>query len=129
MSRVKTNSVILTGRVSKYKEMKYFETGGAVCTIGLGVKKNEEKWNNFFVDFFNNSNRNLAEEVGENVKEGDYITIKGRLNENRFTPKELEGKLDEKGNQITKSQIKVIAYDWNRVKWNDELEGYETIEE
>lgn len=129
MSRVKTNSVILTGRVSKYKEMKYFETGGAVCTIGLGVKKNEEKWSNFFVDFFNNSNRNLAEEVGENVKEGDYITIKGRLNENRFTPKELEGKLDEKGNQITKSQIKVIAYDWNRVKWNDELEGYETIEE
>jgi len=129
MSRVKTNSVILTGRVSKFKEMKYFETGGAVCTIGLGVKKNEDKWSNFFVDFFNNSNRNLAEEVGENVKEGDYITIKGRLNENRFTPKELEGKLDEKGNQITKSQIKVIAYDWNRVKWNDELEGYETIEE
>lgn len=129
MSRVKTNSVILTGRVSKYKEMKYFETGGAVCTIGLGVKKNEEKWSNFFIDFFNNSNRNLAEEVGENVKEGDYITIKGRLSENRFTPKELEGKLDEKGNQITKSQIKVIAYDWNRVKWNDELEGYETIEE
>lgn len=34
MSRVKTNSVILTGRVSKFKEMKYFETGGAVCTIG-----------------------------------------------------------------------------------------------
>ena len=37
--KVLTNSVVLLGRVSKYKEMKYFETGGAVCTIGLGVKK------------------------------------------------------------------------------------------
>lgn len=127
--KVLTNSVVLTGRVSKFKEMKYFETGGAVCTIGLGVKRSEDKWSNFYIDFFNNSNRNLAEEVGENVKEGDYIQIKGRLIENRYTPKELEGKLDEQGRQITKSQIKISAYDWKRVKYNEELEGYEYIEE
>ena len=127
--KVKTNSVVLLGRVSKFKEMKYFETGGAVCTIGLGVKRGEDKWNNFYIDFFNSSNRNLAEEVGENIKEGDYIQIKGRLIENRYTPKELEGKLDEQGRQITKSQIKITAYDFKRVKYNEELEEFEYIGE
>lgn len=127
--KVLTNSVVLLGRVSKYKEMKYFETGGAVCTIGLGVKKNKDDWHNFFIDFFNNSNRNLAEEVGDKVKEGDYIQIKGKLNENRFTPKELEGKLDEQGRQITKSQIKITAFDYKRVRYNEEYEEFEYIEE
>lgn len=127
--KVLTNSVVLLGRVSKYKEMKYFETGGAVCTIGLGVKKNKDDWHNFFIDFFNNSNRNLAEEVGDQVKEGDYIQIKGKLNENRFTPKELEGKLDEQGRQITKSQIKITAFDYKRVRYNEEYEEFEYIEE
>lgn len=127
--KVLTNSVVLLGRVSKYKEMKYFETGGAVCTIGLGVKKNKDDWHNFFIDFFNNSNRNLAEEVGDQVKEGDYIQIKGKLNENRFTPKELEGKLDGQGRQITKSQIKITAFDYKRVRYNEEYEEFEYIEE
>lgn len=127
--KVLTNSVVLLGRVSKYKEMKYFETGGAVCTIGLGVKKNKDDWHNFFIDFFNNSNRNLAEEVGDQVKEGDYIQIKGKLNENRFTPKELEGKLDEQGRQITKLQIKITAFDYKRVRYNEEYEEFEYIEE
>lgn len=127
--KVLTNSVVLLGRVNKYKEMKYFETGGAVCTIGLGVKKNKDDWHNFFIDFFNNSNRNLAEEVGDQVKEGDYIQIKGKLNENRFTPKELGGKLDEQGRQIAKSQIKITAFDYKRVRYNEEYEEFEYIEE
>lgn len=46
-----TNSITLLGRVGKYKECKYFETGGMLCTINLGVKTGE-KWNNFFIDFF-----------------------------------------------------------------------------
>lgn len=127
--KVLTNLVVLLGRVSKYKEMKYFETGGAVCTIGLGVRKNKDDWHNFFIDFFDNSNSNLAEEVGDKVKEGDYIQIKGKLNENRFTPKELEGKLDEQGRQITKSQIKITAFDYKRVRYNEEYEEFEYIEE
>lgn len=40
---ISTNSVQLLGRVSKYKEIKVFETGGMVCTIGLGVRRGE-KW-------------------------------------------------------------------------------------
>lgn len=126
--KVLTNSVVLLGRVSKYKEMKYFETGGAVCTIGLGVKKSES-WHNFFIDFFNSQEKKLADKVGEHLKEGDYIQIKGRLVENKYTPKELEGKLDEKGRQITKSQIKIIAYDYKYVRYNEELEEFEYIDQ
>ena len=71
----------------------------------------------------------MADKVGEHLKEGDYIQIKGRLVENKYTPKELEGKLDEKGRQITKSQIKIIAYDYKYVRYNEELEEFEYIDQ
>lgn len=123
-----TNSVTLLGRVGKYKEMKYFEaTGGCVCTINLGVKTGE-KWNNFFIDSFNTQSRAIAEEIGEKVKENDWIQIKGRLVENKFTPKHLEGKTDEKGNPLTVSQIKIVAFDWKRVQYNEALEEWEYIQ-
>lgn len=123
-----TNSVTLLGRVSKYKEMKYFESGGAVCTIGLGVK-NSDKWHNFYIDFFNTQKANMVEIVGENVKEGDYIQIKGRLNENRFTPKGMEGRVDENGNPVTVSQVKITGFSFKRVQFNEELNEFEYIEE
>ncbi|MBR1949170.1 MAG: hypothetical protein IKA30_05200, partial [Alphaproteobacteria bacterium] len=65
-----TNSVSLLGKVGKYKECKCFETGGMVTTINFGVKTGE-KWNNFFIDFFNTKTRELATEVGDKVKEGE----------------------------------------------------------
>lgn len=124
---VLTNSLSLVGRIGKYKEMKYFEnTGGCVCTINIG-NKTGEKWNNFFVDFFNTKSRNLAEEVGEHYNENDLVQIKGRLIENKYTPKHLEGQLDEKGNQVTVSQIKIVAFDIKRVKYNEEFEQWEYV--
>ena len=68
-----TNSVSLLGKVGKYKECKCFETGGMVTTINFGVKTGG-KWNNFFIDFFNTKTRELATEVGDNIKEGDYLS-------------------------------------------------------
>lgn len=119
-----TNSTTLLGRVGKYKECKAFETGGMLCTINLGVKTGE-KWNNFFVDFFNTKTRALAEEVGEQIKENDWVQIKGRLVENKFTPKHLEGQVDEKGNPLTVSQIKIMAFDVKKVCYNEALEEWE----
>lgn len=122
-----TNSVSLLGRLGKYKEMKYFETtGGCVCTINIGVKTGE-KWNNFFVDFFNTKTRNLAEEVGEDYKENDWVQIKGRLIENKYTPKHLEGQVDSNGNPLTVSQIKIVAFDIKRVRYNEETEEWEYV--
>lgn len=121
-----TNSVTLLGRVGKYKECKCFETGGMLTTINLSVKQGE-KWNNFFVDFFNTKTRSLAEEAGDNLKEGDYIQIKGRLVENKYTPKYLEGRVDENGNPLTVSQIKIIAFDYKNVKYSEEFEEWQYI--
>ena len=123
-----TNSLTLLGRVGKYKECKYFEqTGGMLTTINLSVKTGE-KWNNFFVDFFNPKTRPLGEEVGDKVKEGDLIQIKGRLIENKFTPNHLKGQVDEKGNPLTVSQIKIVAFDYKRVRYNEGLEEWEYAE-
>lgn len=121
-----TNSVTLLGRVGKYKECKCFETGGMLTTINIGVKTGE-KWNNFFIDFFNTKTRELATDVGDNVKEGDLIQIKGRLVENKYTPKYLEGQTDENGNPLTVSQIKIVGFDYKRVRYNEELEEWEII--
>ena len=122
-----TNSVSLLGKVGKYKECKCFETGGMVTTINFGVKTGE-KWNNFFIDFFNTKTRDLATEVCDQVKEGEWIQIKGRLIENKFTPKHLEGKTDENGNPMTISQTKIVGFDYKRVRYNEELEEWEYIQ-
>lgn len=122
-----TNSVQLLGRVSKYKEIKVFETGGMVCTIGLGVRRGE-KWQNFFVDFFNTQKANMADIVGDQVKEGDYIQIRGYLNENRFTPKSMEGQVDKDGKPLTVSQVKITGTSFKRVQFNDELNEFEYVE-
>ena len=122
-----TNSVTLLGRVGKYKENKSFENGGVLTTINIGVKTGE-KWNNFFVDFFNTKSRMLAEEVADNVNENDYIQIKGRLVENKYTPNHLKDKVDEHGNPLTVSQIKIVAFDFKRVQYSEELEEWQYTE-
>lgn len=119
-----TNQVTLLGRVSKFNEIKYFETGGAVCTVGLGVKRGD-KWHNFYIEFYNTQKANMGEIVSEELKEGDYIQVRGSLVENRFTPAEMEGQLDENGNQKTVSRLKINGYSFKRVVFNEELNEFE----
>ena len=45
------NQFTLLGRVG-WIDMKFSEKGTGVTTISLGVKKNKESWNNFFIKFF-----------------------------------------------------------------------------
>lgn len=124
---IKTNFVSLVGRVGKYKECKSFENGGFLCTIGLGVKSGDN-WENIFIDFFNTQNRNLAEEAGDKLKEGMYIHVKARLRINKFTPEYLKGQTDENGNEKTISQLKVRAFDFKPVKYDEESETFTYIE-
>lgn len=124
---IKTNFVSLVGRVGKHKEIKAFENGGMLCTIGLGVKTGEN-WNNMFIDFFNTQNKNLAELAGEQLEEGMYINILGRLRVNKFTPESMKGQKDENGNEKTVSQLKVVAFDFKPVRYNEESEQFELIE-
>lgn len=120
-----TNQVTLLGRVGKHNQIKYYEKngGGAVCTVGLGVKRGDN-WHNFFIDFYDSKKSNLAQAVSNELKEGDYIQIKGSLVENRFTPVEMEGQKDENGNQKMVSRLKIIGYSYKRVEFNEELNEY-----
>lgn len=77
--------------------------------------------------FFNTKTRPLGEEIGEHIKENDLIQIKGRLVENKFTPKHLQGQVDEKGNPLTVSQIKIVAFDYKKVQYNESLEEWEYV--
>lgn len=119
-----TNQVTLLGRISKYNEIKFFETGGAVCTVCLGVKRGD-KWHNFFVDFYNTQKANMAEIASEQLKEGDYVQIKGSLSENKFTPETMKDKTDENGQPVTVSRIKINGYSFRRVVFNEELNEFE----
>lgn len=121
-----SNQVTLLGRVGSYNQIKFFENeeGGAVCTIGLGVKRGD-KWNNFFISFFNSKKLNLAEIVSDKLKEGDYIQVKGSLVEQRFTPAEMEGQLDENGKQQQVSRIKINGYSFRRVAFNEATNEFE----
>ena len=82
-----SNRFSLAGRIG-YIDMKWTDTGKPRTTINIGVKKNKDEYDNFFITFFNNKNRNLAEELAEDVKKGDYIRVSGSLNVNKFQGKE-----------------------------------------
>lgn len=126
--KIKTNQVILLGRVGSYKDIKCLENGTIITTINIGVKRGQDKWNNFFVKFFNTKTKNTADEVAELVNEGDYIQITGRLIESNFIPKGWENQLDENGRQRTVSKIEVVGNSYKKVYFNKESEEFEYLD-
>ena len=123
---IKTNQVVLLGRVS-WKDIKYTDNGNVITTINMGVKRNQEKWDNFFIKFFNTKLKNTAEEVAELVKEGEYIQITGRLIESSFIPKGWENTVDENGNQRTVSKTEIVGKSYKKVFFNEETEEFEYL--
>ena len=121
------NQVILIGRVGKFKDIKYLDNGSAVATISLGVKRGE-KWNNHFIKFFNTPKSLVAERIMEDVKEGEYIQIVGKLSQQTFIPKGWEGLTDESGRQKTVTQNEVIGFKYRKVYYNEEVDGFEFID-
>ena len=126
MGKIKTNQVVLLGRVG-WKDFKYTENGTAIATINLGVKRGQDKWNNFFIKFFNTKMKTIAEEIAELVKEGDYIQVTGKLVETKFIPKGWENQFDENGNQKTVSKIEIITQSYRKVYYNEETEEFDYI--
>lgn len=111
---IKQNQVNLLGRVG-WKDFKYTENGTAIATINLGVKRGVT-WDNFFIKFFNTKTRNLAEEIGEYLKEGDYIQVTGRLVESKFTPA---------GSDKEISKIEIVGSNFKHVRFNEETQEFE----
>lgn len=85
------NEFNLLGRVGKI-EITYKENGTCLTKVSIGVpngKVNTEGkklYDNFWITFFNTKNSNTAELIAEEVKEGEYIRVHGKLVDNVYTP-------------------------------------------
>ncbi len=107
-----TNQFTLLGRVG-WIDMKYSEKGVGVTSINLGVKKNKENWDNFFIKFFNTQKNELADKVMNSVRVGDYISVSGKLSESKFTPANSTKEV---------SQVGLVGWKFEKVMY-DELSG------
>lgn len=86
----------LVGRVG-WLECSCTENGTIITKINLGVKKNRDTYQNFFITFLNkcDSKRPVAEKIADECRKGDYIRVKGSLNVDKFTPKNSDKEVEK----------------------------------
>lgn len=88
------NRVELVGRVG-WVDIKYLESGTVITKVTVAMKNgkktedDKDDYDSFFVTYMNKaeSKNNIAEEIGDRVKKGDYIRVIGSLQIDKFTPK------------------------------------------
>lgn len=98
-----TNTFELIGRVGKV-DIKYFDNT-VITTISLGVKNYKKEYDNYYIQFF----KERAEKIGEEVKEGDYIQVKGCLSMDKYT---------KKGETKPTYQMKLTGFDFCKVTFD-----------
>ena len=87
------NKVLIIGRLGRDPELKYFQTGDAVCNITVatteswkdkdtGEKKETTEWHKVVLK------RRLAEIAGQYLKKGASVYIEGRLRTRKWKDKE-----------------------------------------
>ena len=88
------NKIILVGRLTKQPELKYTQTGVAVCSFGLAVNRSyKDSNNNFPVDFFNITTwRKLAEISSKFLKKGGLVLIEGEMQSRKYQTQNGEQK-------------------------------------
>ena len=87
------NTVLLTGRLTRYAELKYTAAGVAVCHFSLAVNRNykdsksgEWKDDTSYVDI--SVWREAAERCGKVLKKGSPVHVEGRLKSSSFEGKD-----------------------------------------
>jgi len=114
------NKFELLGRVGKV-DITYKESGTCFTQISIGVtngKKNTEGkklYDNFYITFFNTKNSNTAERLAEEVKEGDYIRVEGKLTDNVYTPQ---------GAEKPKHSLQLIGWGFCKVVFDEATRKY-----
>lgn len=106
------NSVTLVGRLTRDPELKYLNTGSAVCKLGLAVsrryrtKTGEQQEETLFinVDTWNKS----AEWCGENLKKGRPVLVEGRLKSDEWEDRTT----GQKRTSISVYATRVQTLDW-----------------
>lgn len=82
------NNVILSGRLTKDPELRYTTKGTAVATFILAVPYKEEHTDFLPIVTYGKT----AENIAQYKKQGDYIIVSGRLNQNTYQTKDGEKK-------------------------------------
>jgi single-strand DNA-binding protein len=108
------NKVFLAGRLTRDPELRYLNSGSAVCTMGLAVsrryrtKDGEQREDTMFinVETWNKS----AEYCGENLKKGRPVLVEGSLKSDEWEDKTTGQK---------RTAIKVNAVRVNILDWDD----------
>lgn len=105
----------LCGRLD-WIDYKSTDNGYLITTITLGVKKNKEEWNNFFIKFFDtaDSKNTIAEKLQRKTK-GDYIRVKGYITLDKFKPN---------GSDKEVSNISLIGTYFNGIHYDQFEKGY-----
>ena len=123
------NEFKLLGRVGwidiQYKENRNSDLPTVITKINLGVKspkkdsEGKNVWDNFFITFFNKKNHPTAEILGEEVKEGDYIRVNGKLAISSFTPP---------GREKPVQSIQLLGWGYKKVRFDEEAKKFVDIE-
>lgn len=106
------NSVQLAGRLTRDPELKYIQSGMAVCKLGLAVsrryrtKSGDQREETLFinVDVWDRS----AEWCGENLKKGRPVLVQGRLKSDEWEDRNT----GQKRTSISVRADRVQALDW-----------------
>lgn len=113
-----TNSFELLGRVG-HIDIDYRETGTVVTTISLGLKNSKGEYENFYITFLNTKKLATAEQLADEVKEGDYIRVNGSLTMNKYTPQ---------GSDKPKFSLRLMGWGYKKVQWNSTKKAFEDVE-
>ncbi len=123
------NEFKLLGRVGwidiQYKENKNSDLPTVITKINLGVKtmkkdaENKAIWENFFITFFNKKNHPTAELLGEEVHEGDYIRVDGKLTISSFTPP---------GKDKPVQNVQLLGWGYKKVRFDEGLKKFVDVE-
>lgn len=119
------NEFKLLGRVG-WIDIQYKESGSVLTKINLGVKTSKKDadgksiWENFFITFFNKKNHPTAELLGDEVHEGDYIRVEGKLTISSFTPP---------GKDKPVQNIQLLGWGYKKVRFDEGLKKFVDVED
>lgn len=108
------NVTMIAGRLTRDPELKYTQSGRAVCTISVANsqfykdKSGERKENTTFVDA--TLWDKPAEWIGQNMTKGRPVIVEGRLKSESWEDKQT----GQKRSKLTISAIRVTPLDWDQ---------------
>ena len=106
------NKVFLAGRLTRDPELRYIQSGTALCKLGLAVsrkfrtKDGEQREETLFINV--TCWAKTAEYVGENYHKGRPVFIEGRLKSDEWEDKNT----GQKRTSIEVTADRVQALDW-----------------